>query len=793
MIVDLLHLSRSLRRSPASAAAAILTLSLTLGAGASIFAVVNAVLLTPLPFRDPGALVRVGEVPIAEATAASRRVTYATFEAWREQAGSLAVLEGIEGTNLTVTGLGAAERVSAIEVTPGFLTLLGVTPALGRAFEPDDVGRPIAILSHAFWRGKFAGDPGVVGRSIVLGGQSHTIVGVLPERLLEFDPSEVWRPLPLTPAQAARAGYRVGVVARLAPHVSRATLAAALDGVSRTSLPPARVVSIPLDTAVSGDATRTLGLLAAAAALAILIAFTNLAGLLIVRSIDRRRELAIRSALGARRSEIARQLLLEAQALVVIGAVGGVLLAMWMTPVVGHLALEQFGGLRHRDIAVSWQVIAVVATAASGCAWLCALVPALTAARRSVLDVLRRGATLPPRELLFRRLLVTAEVALAFVLLACVTILGGGLLRLLKADPGFDARGVLALKVSVPAATYNPERVTAFYSALQSTLEGRLGSRSVAIVNELPLGGTAGLSLIGVRPGDVGREAVVREAGPAYFDVMRIPIVAGRSFEPRDNASAPQRVVISELLAARLAFEQPLGLPAVASAMVGRHIWLAAGTRMAEIIGVVGDVKSSRLDDAFLPSAYLSPSQAPSRSCVVVVRSARPDADVIASVREEVGRLDGDLPVYGVKSMEDVVASSPGMSTRRVLTATFMGFALLALVLGAIGLFGVVAHDVATRRTELALRMALGADPMRILSATLGQGAVLVGSGLAAGGLLSIWAAHALSGIGFATDGLDVLSVSLPAALLIIAGAAAVLPAARRAAHTDPLIALRSE
>jgi putative ABC transport system permease protein len=783
MLVDLVHLSRNLRRSPASAAAAILTLSLTLGAGASIFAVVHAVLLTPLPFRDPGALVRVGEVPIAEATAGSRRVTYATFEAWRERAGSLAALEAIEGTNLTVTELGAAERLSAVEVTPGFLTLLGVTPARGRAFEPGDVGRPIAILSHAFWRGKLAADPGVIGRPLVLGGQSHTIVGVLPERLVEFDSSEVWRPLPLTPAQAARSGYRVGVVARLAPNVSPATLAAALDDVSRNSLLPARVVAIPLDTAISGDATRTLGLLAAAAALAILIAFTNFAGLLIVRSIDRRRELAIRSALGARRSEIARQLLLEAQALVVVGAVGGVLLALWMTPVVGRLALEQFGGLRHREIAVSWQVIAVVATAASACAWLCALVPALTAARQSVLDVLRRGATPAPRELLFRRVLVTAEVALAFVLLACVTLLGGGLLRLLKVDPGFDARGVLALAVSVPAASYNPDRVIAFYSALQSTLEARLGPRSVAVVNEVPLAGTPGRSLISVRPGDVGREAVVREAGPAYFDVMRIPIVAGRSFEPRDNASAPPRVVISESLAERLAFEQP----------VGRHIWLAAGTQVAEIIGVAGDVKNSRLDDAFVPTVYLSASQAPSRSSILVVRSDRSDADVIAAVREEVGRLDGNLPVYGVKSMEDVVAASPGMPARRVVTATFLGFALLALVLGAIGLFGVIAHDVASRRAELALRIALGANPMRILSATLGQGAVMVGSGLAVGGLLSIWAARALSGVGFATDRLDALSVTVPAALLIIAGAAAVLPAARRAARTDPLITLRSE
>jgi predicted permease len=785
MLVDLLHLSRNLRRSPASAGAAILTLSLTLGAGASIFAVVNAVVLTPPPFRNPDALVLVGETPIDEPAAAPRAVSYATVEAWRERAGSLAALEAIDGTNLTLTELGAPERLSANDVTPGFLTLLGITPALGRAFEREDVGRAVAILSHSFWRGKLAADPGVIGRPIVLGGRSHTIVGVLPEQFLfELNPSEVWRPLPVTPAQAARAGYRVSVVGRLAPNVSAAFLGVALDEVSRTSLPPARVVAIPVATAISGDAARTLGLLAGGAALAVLIAFTNFAGLLIVRAIDRRRELAIRSALGARRSHIAGQLLLEAQALVAIGTAGGIALALWMTPAVGRLALEQFGGVAHRDVAVSWPVIAAVAISASACAWICAWLPARMAARRSVLDVLRRGTTPPPRELIARRVFVVGEVALAFVLLVSVTLLGRSLLGVLNVNPGFDARGVLALQVSLPASRYDLARVVSFYTALESALDERLGPGSMAVVNEIPLTGDRGRSPIGVRPGDVGHEAVVREAGTAYFDVMRIPIVAGRSFEPRDNASAPPRVVISESLAHRLfAFEEP----------IGRHIWLAAGARMAEIVGVGGDVKHRALDEAFLPTVYLSALQAPSPSSIVVVRSPRPDADVIAAVREEVARLDGNLPVYRVRSMQDVVAGSPGVPARRVLAATFTGFAVLALVLGAIGLFGVVAHDVASRRAELALRIALGANPMRILSATLGQGAVMVGGGLAVGGLLSIWAARALSNVGFATDRLDALSVSVPATILVIAGAAAVLPAARRAGRTDPLIALRSE
>ncbi|HLG53861.1 MAG TPA: FtsX-like permease family protein [Vicinamibacterales bacterium] len=475
MRLDLLHLARVLRRSPASAGAAILTLTLTLGAGASIFAVVDTVLLTPPPFTNPDTLVTVGETPLDEPTAAPRAVRYATVEAWRERAGSLAEIEAFDGTNLTLTELGAAERVSASDVTPGFLAHLGVAPALGRAFDRDDAGRPVVIVSHSFWSGKLAADPGVIGRPLVLGGQAHTIVGVLPERFFfALNPCDVWRPIPMTPAQAARTDYRVRVVARVGRTVSPSYLEAALDEVSRTSVPPARVAARSIGTAIAGDATRTLGLLAGAAAVAILIAFTNLAGLLMVRSIDRRRELAVRSALGARRSEIARQLLLEAEALVAIGAVGGVLLALWMTPAVGRLALEQFGGIARQDVTVSWRVIGVVSILAAALAWVCGWLPALVASRQSVVDVLRRGATPAPRELSLRRLFVIGEVAIAFVLLASVTFMGRSLLSMLASNPGFNAQGVLTMSVSLPAASYpNPERVVSFYSAVQSALEGR--------------------------------------------------------------------------------------------------------------------------------------------------------------------------------------------------------------------------------------------------------------------------------------------------------------------------------
>jgi predicted permease len=786
VLVDLLHLWRSLRRSPASAIAAVLTLSLTLGAGASIFAVVDAVLLTPPPFANPDALVTLGETPIDEPAAAPRAIGYATFEAWRERAGPLAAVGAFDPTNLTLTELGPAERVSASNVTPDFLTLLGVAPALGRAFDLDDVGQPVAIVSHAFWRAKLAADPDVVGRRVVLGGQAHTIVGVLPERFVfALDPHDLWRPFPVTPAEAARTGYRVRAIARLAPRVSPAHLAAALDDVSRRSSPPARVVATAIATAIAGDATRMLGLLAGAAALAMLIAFTNLAGLLIVRSIDRRRELAVRTALGARGADIARQLLLEAAALVAMGILGGVLLALWMTPAVARLALEQFGGVANRNVAVSWRVIAVVSIVASVCAWICGSLPAFMAARRSVVDVLRRGATPPPRELTLRRVFVAGEVALAFVLLVSVMLVGRSLLAVLSVNPGFTSRGVLALSVSLPAAKYpHADHVVSFYSALQHALEERLQPHAVAIVDELPLTGDRGRRLVSIRPTGSGREAVVRTAGTSYFEVMQIPVIAGRSFDRRDHSSAPLRALVSASLAERLfAGERP----------IGRRIWLAANAQAAEIVGVVGEVKQRALDEGSSPTVYLSAWQSPSHSSRLVVRSTRRDADVIAIAREEVARLDRELPVYGTQSMPDVVAASPGVPARRVLTAAFLGFALLAVVLGGIGLFGVVAHDVACRRRELGIRMALGADPWRILSATLAQGALMIGFGMAAGSVLSIWTARALGSMLFATDHLDMLSVGVPAAVLVAAGAGAVLPTALRAARTNPLAALRNE
>jgi len=789
MRLDLLHLVRSIRRSPISAAAAVVTLSLTIGAGASIFALVDAVLLTPPPFTDPDSLVIVGETPEGESSTVRRAVPYATFSAWRDRAGAMAALEAFDGTNVTLTGLGAAERLSANDVTPGFLAMLGVRPMLGRLFDPRDIGQRVVIVSSAFWRNRLAGDPAVVGRAIVLGAQSHTIVGVLPDRFaFGFNPSPLWRPIPLTSSEAARTGYRVLAMARLSMNSAPQNLAAALDDVSRTKVPPARASVTRVADAINGDATRMLTLLTGAAALAMLIAFANLAGLLLVRSIDRRRELAVRSALGAGRAEVARQLMLEAVLLVTLGLWGGVALALWLTPLAGQLTAAQFGAVANADVRVNWRVIGVVAIAGYACALGCALMPTLATMGRTAVDVLRRGVTPSRRDVSVRRVLVAAEVAVAFVLLVSMALVGRTLFDVLASNPGFDARGVTALPISLPRASYpTDDRTAAFYASLQNALAERLGRGGASVVDELPLTHDRGRTIVGLRANEIGPEAVVRTVGAGYFEVMRIPIRVGRSLTAGDDASAPARAVISESLARRMfGGEQP----------VGRQIRLGAEGgpySLVEVVGVVADVKLRALDEPPMPTVYVPALQMPSRTSVIVVRSERSSDDVAASVRSVVAQLDGNLPVYGVRPMTTVVDVSPGVPQRRLLAIVFTAFAVLALCLSAIGLFGVAAHDVASRRLELAVRVAFGADPRRLLGATLGRGAVMVGAGLIAGGVLSIWSARALGEM-IATSGrADALSVVAAAAVLVAAGVSAMLPAAVRAARTDPLIAIRSE
>lgn len=760
----------------ATAVAAVLTLSLTLGVGTAILALINAVLLTPPPFADPDSLVVLSETPSGEASAQPRRPTFGTFEEWRDAAGSMATLEAVDGTNVTLTGLGAAERIGGNDVTPGFLRQLGVTPARGRSFEATDAGQPVVIVSDRLWREKLGSDPNAIGRVITLGDTGHTIIGVMPKASnVDLMSADFWRPIPFAITPEFRSSYRVSVYARMSHRIPASALISVLDGVSRNSSPRAFAVSTPIKDQIAGDARKTLGVLAGAAAIAALLAFVNIGGLLVVRSLERQRELAIRSALGASPSDIATQRLFETQTLVAIGVAIGILLAVWITPPFARLTLEQFGGA----VSVDWRVIAIIAAMASICGALCAVPAALASARRDVVDTLRRGATPPPRELKLRRMFVAVQVALAFVLLASVTLLATNLIRLMNTAPGFDPSGVLAMKISLPSANYNDERVVSFYSALQKAIAGRLGQGAIAGVNEVPLDGSVSRRVLRLRPDDSGREAVVREVTPDYFKVMRVAQIAGRSFDERDNTSS-RRIIVSQSLADALGFAQP----------VGQSLWYSKNEQ-AEIVGVVADVKHQSLDEPFQPTMYIPAAQSPSRSMVLVARSAHPDADVIAAVREEVARLDASLPVYGVSTLTDIVSRSRGMRERRVITATFVGFGVLAIVIAGVGLLAVTAHDVLSRRKEFALRIAIGARPTRVVSDIVRQAAMMVAAGTSGGAFLSVAVNSALMAAGFATSRVSPLAIGVPVIVIAVAGALALSPAIRAALASDPVTILR--
>jgi predicted permease len=548
-----------------------------------------AVLLTPPPFADPDAVFVVGETRLDEPPSASRAVAYDRFEAWRDRARSLATFEAFDGTFLTLTGLGAAERCTChrrhARVSEDDWRCAGSGPVVRARRCGSDGDR----RERCFWRGKLASDPNAIGRQVLLGGRSHVVIGVLPPHLRLVSERMC--------GVRSRAGLGSESSYVWSRDASPSQLATVLDDVSRVSSPPFRAVATPVAAALAGDRVNTIGLLAGAAALAMVLAFTNLAGLLMVRSIDRRRELAVRSALGAGRSEVVRQLLLEAGALIAIGIAGGVVLAFWITPAFAQIVVQQLGPIANRAVVVSWRVIGIVSAIAFTCAVVCVWVPAVAAARWRVVDVLRRGATASRRELTLRQMFVAGEVAAAFVLLVSMTLLSRTLMAALHIDPGFEARGVMTLRVSLPVATYaTDERVASFYALLQHAMEERLGRGTASIVDELPLTHDRGRRLVSAAPSDAPREAVVRSASPGYFEVLRIPITAGRSFDRQDDAGAPPRVVLSSSLATRLfGSESP----------VGRLVSMAGAARVAEVIGVAGDVKHRALDEATRPTLYV--------------------------------------------------------------------------------------------------------------------------------------------------------------------------------------------
>ena len=794
---DLRYALRQLRSHPGFAAVVLLTLGLGIGANTAMFSVVDAVLLRPLPYPDASRLVLLqGHKEGIGNEAAS----VPDFVDWKAQSRSFSGMTAFAGASLNLAGGDGRppERLIAARVTSDFFRTLGVGPSPGRGFTAAE-NRPgagkVVVLAHSLWNDRFGGDPDVVGRAITLNGEPYTVVGIAAPGFAFPSWAQAWTPVapqPGSPGQGRRSDF-LGVVGRLAPgatlKAARADMAAIGQRLERQY--PATntgwsVAVTPLRERIVGDVRPALLVLLGAVGLVLLIACANVANLLLARGAARRRELAMRAALGAPRRRLVGQLLAESLVLSLLGAALGLLLAFWATRALVGLdpaALPRLGEV-HVDGAVLLFALgaALVTTALFG------LAPALRLTRTDLRRELVEGGRSAGgrgRSVLDRGL-VAGQVAIAVVLLVGAGLLIRSFASLQGVNPGFRTRGVLTARVSLPDHRYPDDpRVRAFWNDLLARLGGLPGVTRAGVTSDLPLQSGSYLSFrVEGRPApgpDVVQDAVVCSVGGDYFRTLGIPLVRGRLTDARDGSEDRPVAVIDRAMARRYwGGEDP----------IGDRISFD-GNRWYTIVGVVGNVRTESLDRPGYPHAYLNYRQSPRHGMALALHTDGDPAALAGAVRAAVGQLDPTLPVYDVRTMREIIETS--ILRPRFDVMTLGTFAGLALLLALIGIYGVLSYAVSVRLRELGIRMVLGADRGATLRFVLRLGMAPVLAGVAVGLAGAVLAVRVLSGLLYGVSPLDpVTFVLVPAALVAVAALACWLPA-WRATRVDPVHALRSE
>jgi predicted permease len=813
---DLRFAVRGLLRRPGFTALIVLALALGIGACSAIFSVVNGVLLRPLPYERPG---EVATLWVRWPGNPQGELSQPEYWDLKEQARSFSRLAVYANGSLTLTGAGEPERFRAGYMSADLLPLLGVAPARGRAFGPDDdrPGAPaVALISDGVWRRRFGGDSGVVGRRVTLDDAPATIVGVMPPGFqLPTDyagpGAEIWAPLQLDPAidRSERGWHWIHVLGRLGPGVDIAsaslevsTLARRMRDTYPNEYQPAfgGFAVIAADDLVGGIRPAILVLLGAVGLL-LLIACANVAGLLLARAEARQREIAVRTALGAGAGRLVRQLLTESVVLALAGGALGALLADWGVRALVAVApptLPRLGAV-HTDGRVLGFTLLV--SALTGV--LFGLVPAIQAARPDLTVALaeggRSGSSAGRQR--FRRGLVVMQIALALMLVTSAGLLIRSFVRLRGVDPGFDPSHLLSAEVELSPVRYDtPAKVRAFYAELVRRLEAMPGVRSAAAVRALPMTGRLEIGdwsfVVEGRysnppaPGDrITADWQSLTAG--YFETLRIPVLQGRAIEARDRAGATPAVVVNRTLA-RLAWpgENPIGQRILLGGGPVDSVWRT-------VVGVVGDVRHRGLAAAPRPEMYLPHAQfplgsgTPARTLRVVLRSTGDPSALAGALRAALAGLDPAVPLMDVQTMEQALGA--WAAERRLTTLLVAAFAALALTLGAVGVYGVMAHLVVQRTREIGIRIALGAVPREILALVMSQGARLAVAGVALGMLGALAASRVIAGLLFEVTPTDPGTYAGTALTLLgIAALAAWIPALR-ATRTDPVDALRSE
>jgi putative ABC transport system permease protein len=805
MLQDLRNAIRNLVRYPGFALTGILTLALAVGMATSIFTVVHALLLQPLPYKDPSRLARIWSVSKDNNR---ENVAFDDFEDWLRN--SKTIESGAAFTTFyhpILSERGHAERLSSLYVTHGYFQTMRVKPLLGRFFlAPEDRdGRDyVVVLAYDFWRSYFHADPRILGRSILLNAHPHTIVGVagpdlqpLPPQLQEVPP-QIYRPVGEPFDSSTRNGRHLETLVRLRPDASIAAAQAELDVRCRAMQRAykadenlaARIV--PLRNDITRSVRAPLLALQAAVLVLMLIACANIANLLLARSSARQKELAIRTALGAGRARLARMLLTESLVLGLAGFAGGLLLASWSTVALTAIAAAAVPG--SGAISMHLPVLFFSLAVSLAASVLFGIAPVWRLDSAGPEEVLRSGTRISgDRRNVLRGFLVAAQVALALVLLVSAGLLGKSFLRLRSVTPGFDPQGVLAASVALPEPKYPKDAaVVHFYARVLAKIASAPRVEAASAVSVVPMSGdfdTTAFSIFGKISRDADERGPDRYiVTPQYFQTLRIPLRQGRLFDARDDENHTFVCMINET-AARNWFpgESPLGQKIRAGQLSGSF----EQAPFRQVVGVVGDVAQYGLGLPHTPQIYMPHAQFPARYMSFMVRTNGDRAALAGSVRKAVFEIDPEQPVYDVKPFESIVSNT--IAARRLGLWLIVAFALAALSLATVGIYGVVSYSVAQRTAEFGIRLALGAQPGNIVAAALRASAPMIAAGLAIGILVALGASQLLARFLFAVDPRDAFTFSaLPVFLACVAAAACYVPA-RRAASVDASAALRQE
>jgi putative ABC transport system permease protein len=792
-------------KAPLFAAVAVLTLAIGIGATTAIFSVADALLLRPLSYRDPDRVVLIWERNMT-LDRPRNVIAPANFLDWRAQSNSFEQMAAIAEGRLSVTGAGEPEEVAVQFVSPSLFGMLGAKPVIGRGFLAEEEGpdtERVVILSHSYWQSRFGGDPTVLDRALTLDGERFTIVGVMQPSFAFFGPfslgrAELWSPLQINPNRDYRrtAGRYMLGAARLKPGVDLAGAQAEMDTIAHrleTAYPDFNanwgVTLVPLREQLAGHLRTALYVLLAAVGTVLLIACANVANLLLARATSRQTEIAIRTSLGAGRARVIRQMLTENLLLALTGGGLGLLLAVW--GVEALTALGSQGLPRLADIRVDLRVFAFTAAVSLATGLVFGLAPALSAVRRDVNSLLKEAGRSRLGSLKMRR--ASAAVVSAQIALSLMLLIGAGLLirsfeQLLAVQPGFEPEQLLTARVNLPRSQYEGPQRSAFFREAIERIAGLPEVRSASAVSALPFSGPAvgtGFRVQG-RPEPAAGEGpttTVRSVFPGFFQTMGIRLLRGREFDQRATADTPRVYVVSEALArAHFPNQDPLGQ---------RIIVQLFDEIPGEIIGVVADIKDSSLDGESGPAVYYVHPQLAFNSMTLVLRAAGEPAGLDRELTNIIHELDSNLPVSDVRVMDEVISRTN--AERRFQTWLLTGFAVLALALATIGVYGVMSYSVAQRTHELGVRMAIGAQRSDVLRLVLRQGMIIAGAGLVLGLGGAFAVTRAMSSLLYNVTPTDPLTFGFVALLLAATAALAMYVPARRATRVDPMVVLRYE